>query len=459
MAAIQIVEDEPVLAHELALALESGGHEVWVDSTAKEGLARARKVRPDLALLDLRLPDRSGLDLIGDLLAVDGSMLVVLMTAYGSTRDAVDAIRRGAVGYLHKPLDLGELGLLIQRLLASQRQQRELEWLRGSGGGTESRPSRAPEFELPFLRRLFDEVSRLVDSSLPAGRRPPILLRGEPGVGAGGVARALHTSLGGGPFLEVSCRMLAGPELEREVFGSEATAPNGGRSIPGLFEAAAGGTLLLDEIADLDDARQARLVDVLEHRQVSRVGSSRSRELDAQVVATTHADLEAEVAAGRFRAELLHRLRVLAYRIPPLRERPEDLIESARHFARTLGVQRDGLPRTFTPSAEQRLVSYPWPGNLRELHNVIERAILVSDDATLAEDHLAAVIEGRPATGKITLPENGLRLEEVERDLIRQALERAGGNRTRASALLGLSRDTFRYRMEKWGLGGSDESP
>jgi len=453
MASILIVEDELVLAHQLALALESGGFEVETAGTAAAGLEQARALCPDLVLLDLRLPDGSGLELIGELKALDPSMLVVLMTAYGSVRDAVEAMRRGAADFLNKPIDVGELGMRIDRLVRDQRRERELSYLR-----TRDRPTAVDVLgDDPELRSIYAQVERLCDIHLSPGRRPPILLMGETGVGKGVVARRIHELLGGGPLVEVSCGSLSREQVESELFGVErGSGPGQESSEPGLFEAAEGGTLVLDEIVELDVDLQTRLVRAIESRQIRRAGSARDRDVDVQILAITREeDLDACVAEGRLRPELLHRLRVLTFRIPPLRERLGDVEVLVKHFAVELGLRYRGAPRRLSAEAVERLRAYPWPGNVRELRNVIERAVLLHGDEELDAGTLSSLVDAATRwapPGRVVLPEEGVRLEDVERDLLRQALRRTRGNQTRASALVGLTRDTLRYRVAKLGL-------
>jgi DNA-binding NtrC family response regulator len=456
VAAILIIEDEPVLAHQLAVALRSSGHEVTTAGSASLGLEAAAESAPDLVLLDLRLPDRSGLDVIEDLRQLDSSVLIVLMTAYGSVRDSTEAIRRGAADYLHKPLDASELGLLIERLLRQQRRERELAYLRGH-------QAVLPDgliFESPRLLEVFSQVQRLCDAGIPAGKRPSILLTGEAGSGKGVVARAIHDLLGGGPFIEVNCSAVPAASIEAELFGRE-RGPEG-PSQPGLFEAADSGTVFLDEVGDLDLELQGKFLRLIEEKRVRRMGSERERDVNVHVLASTHRDLDADVAEGRFRADFLQRLRGLDFAIPPLRERPEDLHALADHFASEIARQYGGPPRQISREAHKRLAEHAWPGNVRELRNLVERAILVSEAPDLGPEAFESLLRPtQPAQelGRVTLPEEGLRLEDVERDLLRQALARAGGNQTRASALLGLSRDTFRYRIGKWGLDDDVENP
>ena len=453
VAAILIVEDERVLSRELSRFLEQAGHQVRTARTGAEALECAREDPPDLALLDLRLPDRSGLEILDALRELDGALTVILMTAYGSVQDAVEAMRRGATDYLQKPLDLEELGLLIERVLSEQRRDRELEYLRERGRVL-------PEGiigEDERLLAIFDQVERLAKANLPPRERPSILLTGETGTGKGMVAHALHEVLGGGPFVEVNCTAMPATLVEGELFGHERGSFTDARaSRAGLFEAADGGTIFLDEIGDLDAGSQAKFLTAIEEKRIRRLGSTRDRPVNVQVVAATHQDLDEATASGGFRADLLHRLRVLSFEIPALRERRGDLPLLARRFVAQLGKQygRPGLG--LSRDAEARIADYGWPGNVRELRNVLERAVLLATRDEIGAEELGAIPagDGTAAGGPrgISLPEGGVVLEDLERDLIRQALDRAEGNRTRAAALLGLSRDTLRYRIEKHGL-------
>ncbi|MCP4004060.1 MAG: sigma-54-dependent Fis family transcriptional regulator [bacterium] len=452
MAAILIVEDELVLAHQLAVGLRSNGHEARIAETADEALRSAREDLPDLVLLDLRLPDRSGLEVISELKAIDSGILVVLMTAFGGVRDAVEAMRRGASDYLSKPLDLGELRLLIDRLLGQQRQERELRYLRDR----DHHNSGNPGYSSTDFAELLDKVARLCDPGVPAGNRPAILLCGEPGSGKGIVARGIHDMLGGGPFIEANCTALSPARIAAELFGVGQSGSSSGESRPGLLEAAQGGSLLLSEVSDLEPDLQERLLEVIKGKRVRRMGSSRERDLNVHILVTTHRDLDQALSDRRIRADLLQHLRAFAFDIAPLRKRPDELIALARHYAGTIGLSFDGHARTIGGDAEAQLLAYSWPGNIRELHNVLERAIILSPQESLDSEALARMLFAphtqSPGPGRMLLPEAGVSLEEVERDLVQQALDQTRGNRSKASGLLGLTRDTLRYRIAKWGL-------
>ena len=449
MAALLVVDDELVFARELAGFLEEEGHAVETASTGAGAIEAVRASSPDLVLLDLRLPDRSGLDVLHELRGLDPGLPVILITAHGGVRDAVTAMRAGAVDYLQKPLDLDEVALLIERVLARQRRDRELDYLRDRGrrAGLVGRDPR-------FLE-IFAYAERLRAADLPPGKRPTILFRGETGTGKGVLARAVHDVLGGGPFIGFSCPALPATLIEAELLGHERGSFTDARSSrPGLFEAAQGGTLFFDEIGELNLEMQVKLLKVIDEKRVRRLGSTSDRAVDVHVMAATNRDLEHAVAGGAFRADLLYRLRVLEIEVPPLRERPEDLRLLARYFCSELGVQYHGRPRRMSADGEEVLVRYSWPGNVRELRNVIERAMLIESSEELPASAFSGQLTARSggAPRRFVLPGDGVDLQSLERDLLDQALERAEGNRTRAAALLGLTRYAFRYRLEKFGL-------
>ena len=450
MASILVVEDELSLHKRIARALSA--HQVQAVDSGAEALRHLDDAHPDLVLLDLRLPDASGLDLLAQIRAIDAELPVILMTAYSSVDDAVEAMRRGASDYLAKPLDFEKLRLLVDGLLARRKRERELYHLRRRELGLPAGVVGHDE----TVRGIFEDIERLADAGLAPGKRPAILLLGETGTGKGMTARAIHERLGGGPFLEVNCTAMPGNLIEAELFGHERGSFTDAKSSrTGLIEAADGGTLFLDEIGHLNVELQAKFLAVLETKRVRRIGSTRDREVDVQVIAATNRELDAAVASGEFRLDLLHRLQVLQFRLPPLRERRADIELIARHFCEEFGVQYRGEAVAPSPAALDILSAYAWPGNVRELRNVIERAVLLGRGPRVEPEdlhHLSA--ESPSSTGALgyELPPEGVSLERVEAELLRQALERAEGNQSRAAALLGMTRHAFRYRLEKHGL-------
>jgi two-component system response regulator AtoC len=461
MPTLLIVEDEPVLRRNLAKAFESRGWTARQAASVAAARQAPAEVAPDVVLLDLRLPDGSGLDLLGELVASTPDLPVIMMTGHGSVTDAVEAMKRGARDFVQKPLELEEIRLKVERALGATRKEREIAYYR-----ERDQISGSILGESEAIRRLHALVERLARAtSGPGGPAPTVLLLGETGTGKGLVARALHAAGGrrGGPFIEVNCTALPETLMEAEVFGHERGAFTDAKAArAGLFEAADGGTLFLDEIGHISQALQSKFLKVIEEKTVRRIGGAAVRVVDVQVIAATSRDLEAAVRLGEFGEDLYQRLAVAVIRIPPLRERGRDIVLLARHFLAVAASRYGSPPRSLSPAAEAVVQAHGWPGNVRELANAMERAVLFSDAEPLEPADLgldpAAPARGRIAAGPsgavvVELPEGGLSLEAVERALLTAALSRAGRNQSAAARLLGVSRDTLRYRMEKFGLG------
>jgi DNA-binding NtrC family response regulator len=461
MATLLIVEDEPILARNLSQAFSRRGFEVRTAGTAAEAAQAVAAVPPDVVLLDLRLPDGSGLDVLADLMAVDPELPVIMMTAYGSVADAVQAMQRGARDYVQKPLDLDEIRLKVERALGGARQRREVAYYR-------ERASAAGQIlgESPAIERVRALVERIAAATGgPGGQAPTVLLLGATGSGKGHLARALHAAGGrrGGPFIEVNCTALPENLVEAELFGHEKGAFTDAKTAhAGLFETADGGTIFLDEIGHISLPLQAKFLKVIEEKTIRRVGGTAVRRVDVQVVAATSRDLEAAVRLGEFREDLHQRLAVAVLRIPPLRERGRDAVLLAHTFLDDVRRRYGAPPRRLSPAAENAIAAYGWPGNVRELLNTLERVVLFSDADPVepADLGLAPAVAGSGAVTaapsgevRIEFPEGGLSLEAVERALLVSALAKAGGNQSAAARLLGVSRDTLRYRLEKYGLG------
>ncbi len=407
----------------------------------------------DVVLLDLRLPDATGIELLPKIKAIDPSLPVVMITAYGEVETAVTAVRAGAYHFLEKPIVLPELALLVQQALEARQLRNEVQNYR------DGYRWQFADVELvgrsPAMRRIAELITRVGAK----GGNLNVLINGESGTGKGVVAKALH---GRGPrraqpFVSVNCTSLPEHLVESELFGHEAGAYTDAKDRKrGLVEIADKGTVFLDEIGDMPKALQAKLLHFLETHEFRRVGGVRSIEVDVHVLTATNRDLERAVASGDFREDLFYRLNVLPIHIPPLRDRPEDVAPLAMYFmdclSRELGQQR----REIAPNALAALEQYPWPGNARELHNVLERILLLEDGDLIHLDQLPSEVRGAAekanGNGRFVLPASGVVLEDVERELICQALDRSNGNKTGAARLLGLSRDTMRYRLEKYGI-------
>jgi DNA-binding NtrC family response regulator len=460
MPTLLIIEDETVLARNLQKTFARGGFEVHHAGTIADALRRVDEVHPEIVLMDLRLPDGSGLDALPQLLAREPDTAVIMMTAYGSVDDAVNAMRHGARDFVLKPFQLDEIRLRVERAVGATQARREIAYYRGRDTAAGTILGDSPAMD--SLRAL---VARLARATGPRGTpAPTVLLVGETGSGKGHVARTLHASGGrrDGPFIEVNCTALPEQLVEAELFGHERGAFTDAKTARlGLFETADGGTIFLDEIGHVAPALQAKFLKVVEEKTVRRVGASSGRTVDVQVIAATSRNLEAAVDAGEFRQDLYQRLAVAVVRVPPLRERGDDAVVLGRAFLER-AARRYGLPpRHLARDAEDALRGYGWPGNVRELQNVMERVVLFTDDDPVTAAALALPAASGPTTVgvapggdvRIELPDEGVSLEAVERALLVTALERAGGNQSKAARLLAVSRDTLRYRMEKYGLG------
>jgi two-component system response regulator AtoC len=441
MSSILIIDDEAALVNSLSFALRGEGYEVVGAGTAADGLKAAERAPPSLILLDLRLPDGSGLEVLERLLVVVPGTPVIMISAHGDTRAAVRSVKAGAFDYLTKPFELDELLLTIRSALERERMSQEIARFREAalaGGELVG--------ESPVVRALA-EATRQVGAS-HAGR---VLLLGESGSGKALVARAIHarSSRAGGPFVEVNCAALPAQLIEAELFGAEKGAYTGAlQRRVGLAALADGGTLFLDEVGELPLALQAKLLHFLEDGSYRPVGSAQSLVSDARVVAATNRDLAAEVRAGTFREDLYYRLNVVHLSVPPLRDRGNDILLLARHFAQRYARDESCAPVRFTPEAEAVLLAYRWPGNVRELRNLVERLTILSPGKIVSPADLPAV----PAPGPGAPRSIDAELEDSERALVLSALQQAGGHQGRAAAALGISRHALKRRLQRLGL-------
>ncbi|HWL70735.1 MAG TPA: sigma-54 dependent transcriptional regulator [Geminicoccus sp.] len=460
-AAILIIDDEERLARNMASYLEREGHAVRMAFSAEQGLAEVADFRPDLVLLDLRLPGMDGLEALRRFRELDPDLRIVMMTAHGNVQNAVDALKAGAYDYVTKPLILRDLKRLVDKISTDDRIASTLSYYqhrdaRGSGLDRIVGAS-------PTVLRLKDEISRLAqgERQMAGGLPPPpVLVVGETGTGKELIARAIHFEgpRAAAPFIEINCAALPAALIEDELFGHERGAFTDAKERKlGLVEAADGGTLFLDEIGDMDLSLQAKVLRLLEDRRVRRLGAVRDRTIDVRIVAATNQPLEELVRAGRFRTDLYFRLRIVALSVPSLRERGSDVQLLARHFLAQAKARYRRPELHLSPHAEQALGSHHWPGNVRELRNVMEHAALLAPGPEIGPESLILSSLGKEdapaaADGPIGLPEAGIDLEAMERSFMQQALERTGWNVTAAAKLLGLGRDALRYRVEKLAL-------
>mgnify|MGYP002780557635 CR=1 FL=1 len=444
-ARILVLDDDELLRSIVVERLERQGHEVLAAGSVQEARRLIARVEPDFALLDVKLPDGEGTEILRELMQ-ETDAAAVMMSAHATVRSAVEALNLGARDYLEKPFTLDRLDATVAAMLELTALRREVRALR-----EKSRLAGAVLGSSPAMR----EVMELVERVAPA-ESTTVLVTGETGTGKGMIAQALHrlSPRAERPFVNVTCSALAETVMESELFGHEKGAFTDARTTKrGLVELADGGTLFLDEIGELSLGVQGKLLRFIEEKRFRRVGGTKDLAVDARVVAATNRDLEAEVEAGRFRADLFYRLRVIPVQIPPLRERPGDVALMAKAFVEAYGREFGKRVQRIRPEAMELLEHYPWPGNVRELRNVIERSVLLADGPELTAANLPPEVR-RPreaALPAVPIGPEGLDLEELERQLFAAALRRAGGNRTEAGRLLGLSRHQIRTRLQKWG--------
>jgi two-component system, NtrC family, response regulator AtoC len=446
-ATILVVDDEELIRWSLRERLRADGYDVLEAGSGKEAYEQIEK-GVDLVLLDYRLPDIDGLTILEELKKTDPDILVVLLTSFVDIETAVEAMKRGAFHFANKPFNLDEIAAIVARALETTRLRREVQQLRAS----EARP-----FSLQAIAGQSDTIAslRALVAKVAASPASTVLLTGESGTGKDLVAKVVHYSSAraGRPFMNITCSALPEQLLESELFGHERGAFTDARMQKrGLLESADGGTVFLDEIGEMVPALQAKLLRFLEEKSFKRVGGAQDVHVDVRVVAATNRNLEEEVSNGRFRSDLFYRLNVLPIRLPALREHPDDVPVLVKFFIDNFNAEFKKRITGITPSAEALLRRYGWPGNVRELRNVIERAMLLAPGDRLEPGDFGALTTARPAGDLFDLPAAGVSLEELERSLVVQALKRAGGNQTKAAALLGLNRDQIRYRIEKFGL-------
>jgi len=455
MADVLIIEDEETLLATLSLELQRAGHTVVAAHDGATGLRAVKTLDPNIALVDIKLPDIDGVEIIEQFRQTGHDFPIVVMTAYGTVGGAVEAMRRGATDYLQKPVGIDELQIVIERALKHRQlfdrlrvfeRERERHGAERSVIGSSS-----------AIRRTLALADRM--AAVPVdecGRLPTVLLTGETGTGKDLLAHRLH-DLGPhreSPFVQINCSALPGQLIEAELFGHERGAFTGAdETRKGLFESADDGTVFLDEIGEMPLELQAKLLLVLENRSMRRIGDTRERNLRARVIAATNVNLQQRVDDGRFRSDLMFRLQSLAIELPPLRERDDDVLLIAEHLIAQQARRLHRAPPQLSVDAKARMRRYVWPGNIRELDNVIQRAVLLSDGDEIGEADLnLSGGNGMPPTAlsdiRFPFGAQPFTLMDIEQLAARQAVEACDGNVSQAARLLGISRGALRHRLE-----------
>lgn len=454
-----LVDDDELILAMLSRVLEKEGYEIRTNAGGKNLIDKIVSWHTDVVLLDVNLPGQSGMEMLKILKSDASQMEVIMLTADDTAETAVKAMKIGAWDYLTKPFNTDEVKIVIANAIENIKLKKELEYLRKINSSL---------FEDDFLgvskakRELKEKVERIAGARVSS-----ILITGESGVGKEVIARNIHQMMHGMtaspalPFIAINCSAMPDTLLESELFGYEkGSFTDAKKSKKGLFEVADGGTLLLDELGEMKLSLQSKLLRVLEERMVRRIGGQEEIPVDVTVIATTNRDLSEAVEKGEFRMDLYYRLNAFSLNVPSLRDKDRrgDIPILARHFLATFATEYNKKITGFSAEAEQLMLSYRWPGNVRELKNVIQGIVVLQNVKVIMPEHLPleinglAMTKGKESQGGFVLPEGGLSLDEFEKDLILQALERAEHNKTKAAKLLNMSYDSFRYQLKKFGL-------
>ncbi|HVM60978.1 MAG TPA: sigma-54 dependent transcriptional regulator [Verrucomicrobiae bacterium] len=447
---VLIIDDEKLVRWSLQQKLSKEGYEVESAPTGEEGINLIREDGYDLVLLDLRLPGMDGVSVLQEIRKLEKEIGVIMLTAETSISRAVECVRLGAHNYLCKPFDFEEVRVALEKAREDLKLRREVTRIRRAQRrkfGLENLVGESPQ-----MRQVRDIIARIGESDATT-----VLIEGENGTGKELAARAIHlgSARANQPFMGINCSAIPEALIESELFGHERGAFTDAKSTKkGLFELADGGTVLLDEVGDMEPSLQAKLLRVLESREFQRVGGTQSISVDVRVIAATNKNLEQAVADGEFRRDLYYRLKVISVRMPSLREQAEDIPLLASHYLAKFAEEFNKPPKKLSADAAKALREYGWPGNVRELRNAMERLVILERTEVILLEHLPPELRLgiRPANRSIIqLPPGGVALAEVERELVFQAMERAGGNQSSAAELLGIERDALRRRLIKFG--------
>ncbi|WP_020674946.1 sigma-54-dependent transcriptional regulator [Geopsychrobacter electrodiphilus] len=449
---ILVVDDEHLIRWSLEQSLKKQGYEVSTAGSGEEALRLVQEETPDLVLLDIQLPGMNGMEVLEKIKELEEDVIVIMVTALGVLETAVKAMRLGAYDYINKPFNLDELAIVIKKALETHELRLEVAQLRAV------QPKR---FSISSIIGASSDLQHVLSMvrKIALSDAGTVLIQGESGTGKELIAKAIHYegARADKPFMAINCAAVPETLLESELMGHEKGAFTDAKSQKkGLFEMAHGGTVFLDEIGDMPMAIQAKLLRVLEDRTFRRVGGVRDIHVDIRIVSATNCNLLEAIEAKDFRSDLYYRLQVIPIFLPPLRERRDDILLLARHFISGFNREFGKDVKRISPEAEAVLIKYDWPGNIRELRNVIERAVILENDETMELSHLPREVVSRslPAGDGgpliFNLPTEGIDIEDVERELIKQALESSDGNQSKAAKKLNLGIDAFRYRMKKF---------
>lgn len=447
---ILIVDDEDAQRSILKGYLEKKGYKIYSASSGTEGIKTVQNNLIDIVLSDLKMPDKTGLEVLEEVKKINPEISFVILTAYGTIEDAVKAMRLGAFDYISKPVDLDELDLMIERIIEHNNLKSEIQILKNQ---------LKEKFKIDsFISHSAKMEEVLSVAARAADSKATILITGESGTGKEVLAKSIHyvSPRKEKPFIAVNIPALPETLLESELFGHEKGAFTGAdKAKKGRFELADGGTIFLDEIGDIPINLQVKLLRVLQEHQIEKVGSSENINIDVRIIAATHQNLEGKIKDGSFREDLYYRLNIVSLHIPPLRERREDILPLIDYFIEKYAKENNRNKLTLSKEAVDSLIKYNFPGNVRELENIIERAVVLCRSETITLNDLPNIVKGFKAEEEILQKESGSlidQVEELEKKLIFDALSSANGNQSQAGRMLGLTERNLRYKMQKYGI-------
>lgn len=447
---ILIVDDEDAQRNILKGYLEKKGYRIFSASSGNEGIKSVRENVIDIVLSDFKMPDKTGLEVLEEVKKINPEISFVILTAYGTIENAVKAMRLGAFDYISKPVDLDELDLMIERIIENRNLRSEIQILKGQ---------LKEKFKIEFFISQSTKMEEVLSmASRAADSKATVLITGESGTGKEVLAKSIHyvSNRKDKPFIAVNVPALPATLLESELFGHEKGAFTGAeKTKKGRFELADGGTIFLDEIGDIPINLQVKLLRVLQEHQIERVGSTESISIDVRIIAATHQNLEQKITDGNFREDLYYRLNIVSLNIPPLRERKEDILPLIEHFVEKYSKENGKQKLSLSKETVDTLIKYNYPGNVRELENIIERAVVLSRSHTITLNDLPNVVKGFKAEKEIPVNEDMTlieQVEELEKKLIFDALTKSNGNQSQAGRILGLTERNLRYKMQKYGI-------